>query len=207
MTSFIAFSLLLFTIAASSCLLEASRLRASAADNGMPQQMSAFDVGCYMEEDPANNVEQGGAKGKSYRGLVSTTLSGRTCQKWSSDHPWPDALKIKPTSDRTEDVDDLQVMHWGNGLGNHNYCRNPDQSEDTPWCYTMDPTDGHKRERCSIPACPKSRRNFPSEAEDLKMDIGSKDCECADRLYGSTRTTKDTAVVLLDRHGNRCNCP
>ena len=32
-----------------------------------------------------------------------------------------------------------------------NYCRNPDQSPDGPWCFTRDPTV--RRESCAIPNC------------------------------------------------------
>merc|ERR1719199_1135309 len=93
------------------CLVCASaELRVRSATVASP--MTSFEMGCYMEEDPTG--ESGGAKGKSYRGLVTSTVSGRTCQKWTADHPWKDAVDIKPTGDKTEDG----ITTWGNGLGN-----------------------------------------------------------------------------------------
>ncbi|XP_072180924.1 plasminogen-like [Diadema setosum] len=59
-----------------------------------------------------------------YRGYVNETVNGRTCQKWTSQTPW----------------DHTQLQDYPNvGLGDHNFCRNPDRS-DWAWCYTTDPS-------------------------------------------------------------------
>ena len=80
--------------------------------------------------------------GASYRGVVATTVSGRTCQKWTSQQPH-------------EHVNAPEDHDNGFGLGNHAYCRNPDGGpnghESGPWCYTTDPNV--RFELCDIPTC------------------------------------------------------
>ena len=68
-----------------------------------------------------------------YRGFQNKTVSGKTCQKWTSQSPH--------NHNRT-------ASNYPNkGIGDHNYCRNPDD-HNTIWCYT---TDSKKRwENCSI---------------------------------------------------------
>ncbi|KAG9327988.1 hypothetical protein JZ751_017008, partial [Albula glossodonta] len=73
-------------------------------------------------------------EGKTYRGKVSQTQSGHTCQQWWSkfphDHRWTPSAE--------------------NGL-ELNYCRNPDGDGIGPWCYTTDPE--RRFETCNIPRC------------------------------------------------------
>uniref|UniRef100_A0A2K5JZG6 Plasminogen n=1 Tax=Colobus angolensis palliatus TaxID=336983 RepID=A0A2K5JZG6_COLAP len=73
--------------------------------------------------------------GQSYRGSFSTTVTGRTCQSWSSMTPhW---------HQRTTE-------YYPKGGLTKNYCRNPD-AEIRPWCYTMDPSV--RWEYCNLTQC------------------------------------------------------
>jgi hypothetical protein len=64
--------------------------------------------------------------GADYIGCQSVTKSGKECQKWTEKVPHKHRLVS-------------QAVKLKYGLGDHNYCRNPDGSE-TIWCYTMDST-------------------------------------------------------------------
>ena len=78
------------------------------------------------------NETLSGTKGNGYRGCQTKTSSGKTCMNWSSQSPH----KHINTPEKKKDF----------GIGNHNYCRNPD-GEKTIWCYT---TDKNKRwENCA----------------------------------------------------------
>ncbi|KAI8491016.1 hypothetical protein Bbelb_314350 [Branchiostoma belcheri] len=73
--------------------------------------------------------------GASYRGTVSVTATGKTCQRWDSQTPHGHS--------RTPG------NYPSAGLG-ENYCRNPD-GEPGPWCYTTDPSS--RWELCDVPLC------------------------------------------------------
>ena len=71
--------------------------------------------------------------GEQYRGNLSTTRTGETCQKWTSIPlaSYPDA---------------------GLGAGDHNYCRNPGRNpwpedHNRPWCYV---SDDNELEYCDV---------------------------------------------------------
>uniref|UniRef100_A0A8D2LSA8 Kringle domain-containing protein n=1 Tax=Varanus komodoensis TaxID=61221 RepID=A0A8D2LSA8_VARKO len=74
--------------------------------------------------------------GYDYRGTVSTTRRGVTCQRWASNSP-----HVPNYSPRTHPKAHLQ----------ENYCRNPDNDANGPWCYTTDP--GTRYDYCNIPPC------------------------------------------------------
>ena len=65
------------------------------------------------------------AFGVRYAGDLNMTTSGRTCKVWA----------------------DTKMA----GVGEHNYCRNPDRTSGGPWCYTTDPDKYW--EFCSISRC------------------------------------------------------
>lgn len=64
----------------------------------------------------------------------NSTVSGRYCQYWSTQYPHK-----HPYSNDT---------HPGKDIGDHNYCRNPDNSPGGTWCYTNDKSV--VKERCGI---------------------------------------------------------
>lgn len=70
------------------------------------------------------------ADGSDYRGLVSVTVSGRTCQNWTAQAPHAHGYA----------ADDAT------GIGDHNFCRTAGWRE--PWCYTDDPAV--RWERCDV---------------------------------------------------------
>eukprot|EP00040_Diaphanoeca_grandis_P000102 m.14348 g.14348 ORF g.14348 m.14348 type:complete len:2596 (-) comp10105_c0_seq1:515-8302(-) len=70
-----------------------------------------------------------------YRGMQSTTVSGRTCQMWTVNTPHYHTYHPENYPDA--------------GLGEHNYCRDPD-GWGALWCYTTD--EDKSWEECRIEA-------------------------------------------------------
>ena len=67
--------------------------------------------------------------GKNYKGEMNKTKSGKDCQDWAEQTPH---------------------KHKFEEVGEHNFCRNPD-NHTMVWCYT---TDKKKRwEKCDVPQC------------------------------------------------------
>ncbi|XP_067409132.1 plasminogen-like [Emydura macquarii macquarii] len=102
--------------------------------------------------------------GKEYRGTTAKTASGRTCQEWSLQKPHGHDSFTPLTHPRA-------------GL-EKNYCRNPDEDINGPWCYTTDLWKAW--EYCEIPKCP------PSEYECGKAKRKPK--LCPSRIVGGCKS-------------------
>lgn len=72
-----------------------------------------------------------------YRGNQQSSSSGLTCENW----------KNSTRDYNVEEHPDAQT-----GVGDHNYCRNPDLAE-RPWCYITVPDGTIQREFCHIEPC------------------------------------------------------
>lgn len=83
-------------------------------------------------------------KGLEYLGDVSHTESKIRCQAWSSNVPH--VIMSDVTDDKFPERSREKAK---------NYCRNPTQRSDGPWCYTM--SDDLLNETCAIPLCSFSR--------------------------------------------------
>ena len=66
---------------------------------------------------------------------MNTTKSGFTCQRWDSQTPHKHLRNLPKDNPSLE----------------NNYCRNPDQEPDGPWCYTTTP--GKRWDYCDVKLC------------------------------------------------------
>ncbi|XP_035022674.2 tissue-type plasminogen activator isoform X3 [Hippoglossus stenolepis] len=82
-------------------------------------------------------------RGEGYRGTWSIGHSGAECINWNAT-----SLRGKRFTARKVDATSL-------GLGNHNFCRNPD-NDSNPWCYIYKGTQ-IVWELCSVPKCPEDK--------------------------------------------------
>ncbi|XP_071986671.1 hyaluronan-binding protein 2 [Engystomops pustulosus] len=79
--------------------------------------------------------------GLRYRGQVSHTEEGQRCL------PWDSYLLAR------ESVNAFIPDIWQFGVGEHNYCRNPDGAE-KPWCYFQDKEEKLRWGTCNVSSCP-----------------------------------------------------
>ncbi|XP_029365598.1 phosphoinositide-3-kinase-interacting protein 1 [Echeneis naucrates] len=91
------------------------------------------------------------SSGVEYRGEQQSSTAGLTCLNWSNTSRDYD-VQIHPDSQK--------------GVGDHNYCRNPDSSE-RPWCYIAGPDGAVQRQFCAIDTCKEAGSTVPAEAEPL----------------------------------------
>ena len=92
----------------------------------------SINIGCRLTQE-----------GREYRGNISVTMDGFTCQAWTSQTSNPHA------------VTDLHLFPDHTLEEAQNFCRNPDENRDGPWCYGIKYTGLilNGRQTCSVPVC------------------------------------------------------
>uniref|UniRef100_A0A3Q2QRT1 Phosphoinositide-3-kinase interacting protein 1 n=1 Tax=Fundulus heteroclitus TaxID=8078 RepID=A0A3Q2QRT1_FUNHE len=87
-----------------------------------------------------------------YRGEQQSSSTGLTCLNWIN---------------TTRDYDVEMHPDSLTGVGDHNYCRNPDVSP-RPWCYISAPDGAIQRQSCTIETCKEETSAAPAEAGSLR---------------------------------------
>ena len=133
-----------------------------------------FDMKRCKESECYSDV-----RGRDYRGTMFTTRSGRVCQNWKVTYPHYHMY------DTVVDV----------GIGNHNFCRNPDNFS-APWCFTTDfsvrwevcsQVRLFRRENCSAPLCSRKCANV----------VGNGRCDAECDMYDCLWDGGDCEDILL----------
>ncbi|XP_070093699.1 hepatocyte growth factor-like protein isoform X7 [Equus przewalskii] len=120
----------------------AGRARAIGARPTLPPRACPASVGtrrtrisiAFCRRNTRANCYRGA--GEWYRGSVSKTRKGVTCQRWSAETPHKP--QFTPTSAPHAQLEE-------------NFCRNPDRDSHGPWCYTTDP--GTPFDYCALRRC------------------------------------------------------
>ena len=96
---------------------------------------------CFGPEQPVKSCADEDDE-SDYRGTISETKTGATCQKWTDQSPHSHGNTPYTRPDK--------------GLGDHNYCRNPD-GEPRAWCYNAKGQSGaggtDRWDFCDVPKC------------------------------------------------------
>ncbi|XP_078420829.1 factor VII-activating protease-like isoform X1 [Cetorhinus maximus] len=138
-------------------------------------------TGQYCETD-SNDCYEG--NGENYRGNVSITQQGRNCLYWSSH------LLLK------KNINIFGEEAEGNGLGDHRFCRNPDE-DDKPWCFFKETNGKLKWDFCAISQCRSGTTAAPEpETAPIPMppisfqSCGEVSLRSLSRIYGGLKTVR-----------------
>ncbi|KAM8885269.1 phosphoinositide-3-kinase-interacting protein 1 [Spinachia spinachia] len=93
-----------------------------------------------------------GSSGVQYRGDAHSSSSGLPCLNWTN---------------TSRDYNHESHPDAQTGVGDHNYCRNPDSSE-RPWCYIAGPDGTVQRQFCAVNACREQGAVAAEEAESFQ---------------------------------------
>ncbi|KAI1894346.1 hypothetical protein AGOR_G00114870 [Albula goreensis] len=129
--------------------------------NGGSCVQDGKDFDCICTEDYDGRFCQVGpddcyeGNGQSYQGMVSETEDGYECLHWNSD------FILDKGTDPFSKYEDV------NGLGPHNYCRNPD-GDSKPWCFIRR-RNKLRWDYCDVRECPEPTAN-PTAAATAKPE-------------------------------------
>ncbi|XP_066267129.1 uncharacterized protein [Branchiostoma lanceolatum] len=110
--------------------------------------------------------------GASYRGTVSVTATGNTCQRWDSQTPQAHYGFNTPEDNPSSGLE-------------QNYCRNPD-GESGVWCYDAD--NSTRWEYCDVPVC-----DLDSGCYNLASWTGAATGTISSMYYGTNSNYEDNA--------------
>merc|ERR1711931_548221 len=130
------------------------------------------------EKEVKECCEVGDSACQAYRGTLSVTKSGITCQSWDIDEPHKRSRRV------------MKAKYWNQFDLRSNYCRNPTKHS-TAWCYTIDRKP--RWEECDIPTCETEQEpimDIDSDLADLK-ELDESDLESLENLNQFMRLTSD----------------
>lgn len=132
--------------------------------------------------------------GTEYSGAIAVTKSGRSCQRWDTQAPHNHSY----TNSQQFPEDTLSEVS--------NFCRNPDNSPDGPWCLTLDPN--MKRESCRVPLCDTCAPTQQPRAYfgDKKVSSSGNQCHPWSFHYNKSESARfpDSSVAAAE---NFCRNP
>ncbi|XP_034465522.1 plasminogen activator, urokinase a [Hippoglossus hippoglossus] len=145
----------------------------------------AFSRGWSLRHKETHGEMCQSGDGSSYRGHVSKSAFGHRCLNWR----------------RFEDA----LMGAVEGLGSHNYCRNPDKGL-MPWCHVR--RGGRTvKEVCNIPRCSKPTIK-PPPAVDSERTCGERSERRMHKIVGGSFTPIEShpwvAAIFLKRRTFVC---
>ncbi|XP_038159173.1 prothrombin [Cyprinodon tularosa] len=146
--------------------------------------------------------------GLSYEGNINITKSGKKCQHWNRRFPHPIFREYNAS------VPDSILKE--------NFCRNPDNRPEGPWCFTTDPTV--QKESCIVPKCgetfvPTTEAPEPVRAMgclpnngidyigDLSVTLGGHTCLPWSSPEAVARSRDKEFIPEVELQGNRCRNP
>ncbi|XP_038569534.1 prothrombin isoform X3 [Micropterus salmoides] len=146
--------------------------------------------------------------GVKYEGNINITQSGKQCQHWRSSFPHPIIREFNASQPNS-------ILH-------ENFCRNPDNRPEGPWCFTKDPTV--KKETCKVPRCgqpfvPATLATKPVKTGtclpsygidytgDLAVTLGGHTCLQWSAAEAQALSKNKEFIAEVTLQGNKCRNP